>query len=70
MYICMCNGITDKQLDGEINKNVNASVKDICKRLGIGTDCGTCIQNVVQIRIDKARLSKNKPNIQSNSVKV
>ncbi len=69
MYICICNGITDKQLDYEINMNTSASVKDICSRLGIGTDCGTCIQNVVQTKLEEARQNKNSTIPTSNIAK-
>lgn len=69
MYICICNSITEKQLEYEINKNANISVKDICSKLNIGTSCGTCIENVIRHKIEKRRLEKEKAVLTNGSEK-
>lgn len=43
MYICICKAITDKQLQ-ETSKSCS-SFDEVCKRLGIGSDCGSCLQD-------------------------
>jgi len=60
MYICICKAITDKQLQ-EASKSCT-NFDEVCKRLGIGSDCGACLQDAA---------SKHNPNLhnQENSQK-
>lgn len=46
MYVCICKAITDKQLE-EVQKT-SKSLRDICKNLGLGTECGACVQDAIQ----------------------
>ncbi len=46
MYICICKAITDKQL--EEAQKTSKSLRDICRNLGLGTECGACIQDAMQ----------------------
>ena len=43
MYVCICKAITDKQVEEELKRTGNFS--DACKRLGLGSDCGVCVEN-------------------------
>jgi bacterioferritin-associated ferredoxin len=48
MYVCVCNGITDKQ----IRKAAQGGVKDLWAlqaELGVATNCGTCSDLAVEI---------------------
>ena len=45
MYICVCKGITEKQLE-EASLAVS-SVTEVCKMLGIGSECGTCLSEAI-----------------------
>lgn len=45
MYICICKGITEKQLE-EANLAVN-SVTEVCKMLGVGSECGVCLSDAI-----------------------
>jgi bacterioferritin-associated ferredoxin len=47
MYVCICKGITEKQIQDAITAKLNATPKEILKTLGVGTDCGTCIEDAV-----------------------
>lgn len=47
MYICICKAITDKQL--EEAKKTTKNFKEICKKLGVGSDCGACIKDALNI---------------------
>jgi bacterioferritin-associated ferredoxin len=47
MYVCICKGITEQQIIDEINKAPAHSSKDIVKRLGLGSDCGTCLIDAI-----------------------
>jgi bacterioferritin-associated ferredoxin len=57
MYVCICNAITEKQLE-EAQKTAK-SFREICKKLGLGTDCGACIQDAIQT-INKTQRSEKK----------
>lgn len=41
MYVCLCKGITDQDIIQELNQGAR-NLKDINKRLGVGSQCGTC----------------------------
>ncbi len=47
MYVCICKAITDKQLE-EAQKS-SMSLREICNNLGLGSECGACIQEAVQM---------------------
>ena len=47
MYICLCKGITEKQLMDELNK-ANTSEQDVLRRMGIGDGCGICLIDAIQ----------------------
>ena len=53
MYICVCNAITDKQVE-EASKSC-ANYGEVFKRLGVGSDCGMCLHDAI---------SKHNPEIQ------
>ncbi len=41
MYICVCKGITDTQLEATVN-NGAGNMKAVRNQLGLGTQCGRC----------------------------
>jgi bacterioferritin-associated ferredoxin len=43
MYICLCNGITDRQI-AEAVAGGASSLLDLKARLGIATCCGRCAE--------------------------
>ena len=45
MYICSCQGITEKQLQSA--SRGRGSVNEILQRLNIGKDCGGCLEFAV-----------------------
>ncbi len=48
MYICICKGITEKQVVEALSNKTNANPKEILKSLGIGSDCGTCVEDAIK----------------------
>ncbi|NJN75419.1 MAG: glycoprotein [Synechococcaceae cyanobacterium RL_1_2] len=42
MYICVCRGVTEKQLN-EITKSDDCSMEQIMDQTGLGSDCGCCV---------------------------
>jgi len=43
MYVCICRGITDKQLIKSIDEGAN-TMKELSAKHGIGSQCGKCCQ--------------------------
>ncbi len=48
MYVCICTGITEKQIQDAVNSRSSNNPKDILKTLGVGSDCGTCVEDAVK----------------------
>lgn len=46
MYICICKGVTDKQLE-EKYIQYQGNTKQILKSLGVGSECGVCLKEAV-----------------------
>lgn len=42
MYICNCNGITEREIQGAVELGC-ASVADLTRDLGVGSCCGKCV---------------------------
>jgi bacterioferritin-associated ferredoxin len=53
MYICICKGITEKQIQDAVTSRHSSSPKEILKALGVGSDCGTCVEDAVKTLIEK-----------------
>ncbi len=41
MYVCLCKGITDRQIKAAIDDGAN-SIKQLRKALGVASQCGKC----------------------------
>lgn len=41
MYVCLCNGITDREIKQSIRAGAN-NLQDLRDQLGVGTQCGQC----------------------------
>jgi bacterioferritin-associated ferredoxin len=48
MYICICNGVTDRQIH-EAAANGVRSVPELTMRTGCGATCGTCLDLAAQM---------------------
>ena len=53
MYICICKGITEKQIQDAVNTRKSSNAKDILKSLGVGTDCGVCVEDAVNALLEQ-----------------
>ena len=47
MYVCICKGISDSDIRKVMTTHQNT--KDILKTLGVGSDCGQCLIDAIQI---------------------
>lgn len=43
MYVCICLGVTDKQIIKTINEGAH-TMKALTKELSVGSQCGKCCQ--------------------------
>ncbi len=43
MYICLCHGITDTQIESAIDDGLE-SMKQLKSELSVGSQCGKCCQ--------------------------
>jgi bacterioferritin-associated ferredoxin len=67
MYICICRGITEKQVqEAVIGRNSN-NPKEILKALGIGQDCGTCVEDAVSSLLEQTSHSPLEMKDSSNN---
>lgn len=68
MYICICRAITSSKLE-EVHSRNGGDAKMTLTELGVGDDCGTCLEKALEA-IDlryQARASKNLPKKNSNN---
>lgn len=47
MYVCICRGITEKQLMDELTKS-HGNDQEVLRRLGVGESCGICLIDAIQ----------------------
>jgi bacterioferritin-associated ferredoxin len=43
MYVCICNGVTDTQIEAAIDNGAE-TMRDLSNELNIGSQCGKCCQ--------------------------
>ena len=48
MYVCICNGVTDRQIREAAASGVR-SVSELTMRTGCGATCGTCLETAADI---------------------
>ncbi|QGX41044.1 (2Fe-2S)-binding protein [Permianibacter aggregans] len=58
MYVCLCKGVTCRQIKEVVGKSVY-SMKDLAQQLGVATQCGRCGQDARDLL--KSTLTLNTP---------
>lgn len=58
MFVCMCYGITDKQIENAVRINSVGNIRDLKKQLGVGSQCGACVDMAISI-IDQTIIDEN-----------
>lgn len=43
MYVCICNGVTDTQIEAAVDNGAE-TMRDLSNDLNIGSQCGKCCQ--------------------------
>ncbi len=59
MYVCICNGVTDRQIREAADAGCD-SVSEMTMRTGAGASCGSCLGLVAEM-IDEARARRALP---------
>jgi bacterioferritin-associated ferredoxin len=67
MYICICKGITEKQILEAVTTRSCTNPKEILKSLGVGQDCGTCVEDAVKTLIEQSSRSPFEMKDSSNN---
>ena len=49
MYVCLCYGITEKNVKGIIKEKKTESLEDFQKHCAAGSDCGCCLSQVEEL---------------------
>ncbi|SET06547.1 (2Fe-2S)-binding protein [Thalassotalea agarivorans] len=49
MYVCLCRGITDKQIAALVQEKGVGSVRELKAHLDVSTDCGICVKAAKQV---------------------
>ncbi len=44
MFVCLCHGITDKQIKNLVREEGVGNMRDLKKALSVGSQCGSCVQ--------------------------
>ena len=56
MYVCLCKAVTDRQIKEFVNAGAG-SFEEVCKELGVASQCGGCsqlAQSIVETSVKKA----------------
>lgn len=49
MYICVCYGVTDKQVKQAVVEDGVGNMRELRQKLGLGGQCGKCVQMAQQV---------------------
>ena len=49
MYVCICKGITDKQIKQMVMEQGVGSIRELKQHLDISSQCGTCTKLTQQV---------------------
>ena len=59
MYVCICNGVTERQVREAADAGC-ASVSELTMRTGLGATCGSCIATA-EVLLQEARERRELP---------
>jgi bacterioferritin-associated ferredoxin len=48
MYVCVCKAVTDKTIRQKVGEGLG-SMRELKQCLGVGSQCGKCIQTAQQV---------------------
>lgn len=62
MYVCVCNGVTDKDIQREVDAGCE-TMSELTMRTGAGASCGSCVQ-LAETLIINMRAAKAVPTLE------
>lgn len=54
MFVCLCHGITDTQIEDIVRTQGVGNIRELKAALGVGSQCGSCVdtaQNIIDSTI-------------------
>jgi len=52
LYICLCHGITDKQIRACVVESGARTLCDLSGQLGVATQCGSCAESACDVLVE------------------
>ncbi|GEA10443.1 bacterioferritin-associated ferredoxin [Alteromonas sp. KUL49] len=49
MFVCMCYGVTDKDIRNAVQSEGAGNLRELRSHLNLGTQCGKCVQMAQEI---------------------
>jgi len=66
MYVCICKGITEKQIQEALTSRTSNNPKEILRALGVGSDCGTCVEDAINTLLEQKSRAPSEMKDSSN----
>ena len=68
MYVCCCEGVTDRQIKISIENGSILSLNDLCDKFGIANNCGKCLEEVREIFNESIKRKTNSFNAEFEDI--
>ena len=68
MYVCCCEGVTDRQIKISIENGNIVSFNDLCAEFGIANNCGKCLEEVREIFNESIKRKTNSFNSEFDDI--
>jgi len=59
MYVCLCNGVTDREIR-QVAEAGCRTISELTMRTGCGASCGSCVEMAMQL-LDEVRAARPLP---------
>ncbi len=53
MYVCLCNGISDKIIRQVVRQHHPKTFRQLCKLIPLGNQCGKCVRAAREVMHDE-----------------
>lgn len=68
MYVCICKGITQKQVEDAVAVRKGQTAKNIMRALGVGSDCGTCVEDAIEQMLQTSNKNSHQQQQSHNTI--
>ena len=58
MYVCICHAVTEAQVRQAVSEGAT-DVKTLKRKLGVGSECGRCIQTTLEVIQSQLEIEPN-----------